>query len=61
MPENPDNSEIKVLIVDDHDLVRFGFKSLLGTQDGINVVGTLSSGEDAINWCRDNYDKSTSY
>jgi len=56
MPESSDNSEIKVLIVDDHDLVRFGFKSLLGTQDGINVVETLSSGEDAINWCRDNYD-----
>lgn len=55
MPESPDNSVIKVLIVDDHDLVRFGFKSLLGAQDGIDVVGTLSSGEDAINWCRDNH------
>jgi len=54
MSDSPDNSEIKVLIVDDHDLVRFGFKSLLGGQDGINVVETLSSGEDAINWCRDN-------
>ncbi len=56
MPESSNNSEIKVLIVDDHDLVRFGFKSLLGAQDGINVVETLSSGEDAINWCRDNHD-----
>ena len=56
MSDSPDNSEIKVLIVDDHDLVRFGFKSLLGGQDGINVVETLSSGEDAINWCRDNHD-----
>ena len=55
MPDSPDNSEIKVLIVDDHDLVRFGFKSLLGAQEGINVVETLSSGEDAINWCRDNH------
>lgn len=55
MSENSNNSEIKVLIVDDHDLVRFGFKSLLGAQDGINVVETLSSGEDAINWCRDNH------
>jgi len=55
MPDSPDNSGIKVLIVDDHDLVRFGFKSLLGGQDGINVVETLSSGEDAINWCRDNH------
>ena len=43
-----------MVIVDDHDLVRFGFKSLLGTQDGIEVVETLSSGEAAISWCRDN-------
>ncbi len=52
MTEN--NNNIRVLIVDDHDLVRFGFKSLLGAQDGITVVDTLSCGEDAINWCRDN-------
>ena len=44
----------KVLIVDDHDLVRYGFKSLLGANDGIEVIDTLSSGEEAINWCRDN-------
>ncbi|MDT8281859.1 MAG: response regulator [Gammaproteobacteria bacterium] len=44
----------KVLIVDDHELVRYGFKSLLGTQPGIAVVETLSSGEKAISWCRDN-------
>ena len=43
-----------MLIVDDHDLVRHGFKSLLGAQGGIEVVETLSSGEKAINWCRDN-------
>ena len=51
---NNNNSDIRVLIVDDHDLVRFGFKSLLGAQDGITVLDTLSCGEDAINWCRDN-------
>ncbi len=54
MTEKNNNSGIRVLIVDDHDLVRFGFKSLLGAQDGICVVDTLSCGEDAINWCRDN-------
>ncbi|MCW8943032.1 MAG: DNA-binding response regulator, partial [Gammaproteobacteria bacterium] len=52
MTDSSNDSAIKVLIVDDHDLVRFGFKSLLGTQGGIEVVGTLSSGEDAISWCR---------
>lgn len=54
MTENNNISKIRVLIVDDHDLVRFGFKSLLGAQDSIEVVETLSSGEDAISWCRDN-------
>lgn len=54
MSERNTNSDIRILIVDDHELVRYGFKSLLGAQDGINVVETLSCGEDAINWCRDN-------
>jgi len=54
MSDSSNNSVIKVLIVDDHELVRFGFKSLLGSQNGIEVVETLSSGEDAITWCRDN-------
>jgi len=49
------NNDIRVLIVDDHDLVRHGFKSLLNAQDGINVVETLCSGEDAISWCRENH------
>ena len=48
------SNEIRVLIVDDHDLVRHGFKSLLNNQEGINVVDTLSSGEEAVAWCRDN-------
>lgn len=48
------NSIINIIIVDDHDLVRHGFKSLLAQHEHINVVETLSSGEDVINWCRDN-------
>jgi two-component system invasion response regulator UvrY len=54
MPNNINNTKTRVLIVDDHDLVRFGFKSLLGAQDSIEVAAALSSGEEAINWCRDN-------
>lgn len=54
MTENNNTSNIRVVIVDDHDLVRFGFKSLLSAQAGIEVVETLNSGEAAINWCRDN-------
>lgn len=48
------NTTIRVLVVDDHDLVRHGFKSLLNSQEGIVVVGALCSGEEAVNWCRDN-------
>lgn len=54
MPENAKQTVIRVLIVDDHELVRFGFKSLLGGHDDIQVLTTLACGEDAINWCRDN-------
>jgi len=54
MSESSNNSITKVLIVDDHDLVRHGFKSLLGAQPGIDVVESLNSGEKAINYCRDN-------
>jgi len=53
MSESDNNSVTRVVIVDDHDLVRFGFKSLLSTQSGINVVATLSSGEAAISWCHE--------
>lgn len=44
---------IKVLVVDDHDLVRTGISRMLGDQDGIRVVGEARSGEDAIEMVRD--------
>jgi two-component system invasion response regulator UvrY len=54
MTESTNNTNIKVLIVDDHELVRFGFKSLLGKDDSIDVLDTLCSGEEALDWCRNN-------
>ena len=39
---------IKVLLVDDHDLVRLGIKKLLSDVGNIQIVGEASSGEDAI-------------
>ncbi len=39
---------VKVLLVDDHDLVRIGIKSLLEDVPGIEVIGEASSGEEAI-------------
>ena len=45
-------SKIRVMVVDDHDLVRHGFSSLLAAQDGIEVVAQAGSGEQAIEECR---------
>jgi DNA-binding NarL/FixJ family response regulator len=42
-------SKIKVLLVDDHTILRDGIASILNNVEGIEVVGGLSSGEEAIN------------
>jgi DNA-binding NarL/FixJ family response regulator len=39
---------IRVLIVDDHAVVREGLRSFLGLQDGIEVAGEAADGEEAI-------------
>lgn len=39
---------IRVLIVDDHELVRTGIRRILEEQDLIEVVGEAASGEDAL-------------
>jgi DNA-binding NarL/FixJ family response regulator len=46
-------SKIKVLLVDDHTLMRDGLASILYKTEDIVVVGTPSSGEEAINQTRD--------
>lgn len=40
--------KILILIVDDHPVVRAGLTSMLATQPGIAVVGSVSSGEEAL-------------
>jgi two-component system NarL family response regulator len=45
---NPSTSPIRVLIVDDHPVVRAGLASMLGTQAELQVVGSASSGEEAL-------------
>ena len=39
---------IKILLVDDHDLVRLGIKKLLSDIKGFEIVGEAKSGEEAI-------------
>ncbi|WP_103995985.1 response regulator transcription factor [Paenibacillus sp. UNC499MF] len=39
---------VKVLLVDDHEMVRIGLAAVLGTEEGIEVVGEASNGEDGI-------------
>ena len=39
---------IKVLLVDDHDLVRVGIKSILDTVSGLKVIAEAQSGEEAV-------------
>ena len=39
---------IRVLLVDDHPVVRQGLRALLSTQDGIEVVGEAGDGEAAV-------------
>ena len=39
---------IRILIVDDHPVVRLGLKTMLATEDGLSVVGMACSGKEAI-------------
>ena len=45
---------IRVAVVDDQDLVRAGFILLLGSAEGVEVVGEASDGLEAITLCRRN-------
>ena len=44
---------IKILVVDDHDLVRLGFVKLLDDVEGFEVVGEADSGEKAVALARE--------
>ena len=47
-----DREDIRVLIVDDHQMVRAGLKVLLSTYADIEVVGEAANGLEAIDLCR---------
>ncbi|GAB4258284.1 MAG: response regulator transcription factor [Methylomicrobium sp.] len=42
------NKKIKIILVDDHAVVRAGFRMLLGTRDGMEVIAEAERGEQAI-------------
>lgn len=43
---------INVLVVDDHILVRTGIERILNDERGITVIGSVSTGEEAIQFCK---------
>ncbi|MBB6347139.1 response regulator [Nonomuraea muscovyensis] len=47
-PAQPGEQRVRVLVVDDQELVREGIASLLGIQPGIVVVGTAADGQEAV-------------
>ena len=53
MGDDMADTAIRVLLVDDQQLVRTGFRLLLDTEDGIEVVGDAVNGEQAIERVRE--------
>ncbi len=47
-----DSRLFKILVVDDHDLVRMGISRMLSDVDGCTVVGEAKSGEEAVQLAR---------
>ncbi|MHA4813749.1 response regulator transcription factor [Streptomyces aculeolatus] len=43
---------VRVVVADDHEVVRAGFAGLLATQPDFDVVGTAHDGADAVRVCR---------
>jgi two-component system NarL family response regulator len=50
-----DSSEfVRILIVDDHPVVRTGLKSMLNMHSGLRVIGDVSTGTDALAFVQNN-------
>ncbi len=46
--KNTPDQRITVLVADDHDLLRYGIRSMIDSADDIEVIGEASSGDEAI-------------
>jgi two-component system response regulator DevR len=47
-----EQAPIRILIADDHEVVRIGLSALLDRQDGFRVIGQAASGNDAVRMAR---------
>jgi DNA-binding NarL/FixJ family response regulator len=50
---NASSLPIRIVVADDHEVVRTGFAALLDTQQDFTVVGTAADGTDAVRVCRE--------
>ena len=46
-------TDVRIVVADDHQVVRAGFAGLLDTQADFTVVGTASDGAEAVRVCRE--------
>lgn len=47
--------KIKVLLVEDHDLIREGIRNSLVNQDSIHIIGEAQNGEEALSFLNENF------
>jgi DNA-binding NarL/FixJ family response regulator len=47
------SATVRIVVADDHQVVRTGFAELLGTQPDFTVVGTACDGAEAVRICRE--------
>ena len=47
-------SKIKILIVDDEKLIRTGLKIILKSHEDLDVIGDVSNGYEALEFCKNN-------
>ena len=45
---------IKIILADDHDLVRTGIRRILEDVKDFSIIAEAKNGEDAVQWCRKN-------
>lgn len=50
---NRDNTPIRVIIIDDHDMLREGVSMFIHSYDDLELVGEASSGEEGVRLCKE--------